>query len=145
MAGELRSVVELAQAAEAARKVADAAQDDYVAAVRAAIDAGVGVPAIAEATGNSRTGIYQALRRRSLWRGSVPAPRKTPEEIKAERRADRARDLAEYRIERHRQMVEQEQRTGGYAGDIKHEKATDVAQPITYRQWMRANREQAPA
>ena len=144
MGGELRSVVELAQAAEVARKIADAAQDDYVAAVRTAIDAGVGVPAIAEATGNSRTGIYQALRRRSTWRGVVPSPRKSDDEIRAERKAERARDIAEYRIERERQVLEQEARTRGYAGDVAHEKATGVAQPITYAQWMRANREQAP-
>jgi hypothetical protein len=71
------------------------------------------------------------------FNGWVEAPIKTPEELKAARAGARRQRMSEYHAAREHDVREQEKRTGGYAGDIKHEKETGVKQPITYKGWLK--------
>jgi hypothetical protein len=49
-----------------------------------------------------------------------------------------------YRLERHRQEIQHEAVTGGYAGDAAHARATGHTQPITFQDWLKANRRDHP-
>ena len=130
----LRDVAELAEAARVARQVADAAQEDYLNAVRKAMAGGVPVPQIAEAAKVERTSIYKSLRRRrgDGW-GEVQATRETRER---DRRLERASRMDDYRTAREADLRAQEERTKGYAGDTAFERACGVRQPINYRQFL---------
>lgn len=124
----LQDVRERAHEARVARQIADAAQEDYLAAVRAAMAAGCSVPEIAAAAGVTRTAVYQALRRRGPKPVAVSAAERT-----ASRHAVR---MLEYRAAREADLRAAEARTGGYAGDVAHERAQGVRQPITFKQWL---------
>lgn len=150
----LEEVAELAAAARQLREVSDAAQADYIAAVRAAQAAGVSVAEIARAAGVSREGLYKALRARPIFEdGMTVAERtevraaararqaeRTPEVVRAERKAARQADLAAYRIERARQLAELERITGGYATDHAEHVARGGRPAITYREWLQSGR-----
>jgi DNA-binding phage protein len=153
----LAAIADASTSARSLREVADAAQADYVALVRQGQAAGLSVPEIAAAAGVTRTGLYQALRRKPVFEAelsvgersaarerarSAAAARaaRTPEQVRAQRQADRRADLDEYRIERERQVRELEEVTGGYDADYAEHLAHGGAAPITYRQWLQGRR-----
>lgn len=135
----LQDVADMRQAAIVARMVADAAQDDFVDAVRRELAAGAGVPEVAAYLGIDRTSLYQSLRRRRRsharqeW-GEVAA--KTSAEVAASKRWSRMQAVDDYRVARHAELLAQEERTKCARGEIELERENGVKQPITFREWI---------
>ena len=66
----------------------------------------------------------------------VPSQPRTPEQLAKSRAGTKILAEGEYRVARHNEVIQQENRTRGGRGEIEHEKAKGVKQPITYKDWM---------
>jgi len=74
-----------------------------------------------------------------------PREKRTAMDVARQRRFERTVKLQDYQAAREADVRAQEERTKGYKGDIAHEKASGVKQPITFKDYLRGGKEPAPA
>ena len=74
----------------------------------------------------------------------VPSQPRTSEQLAQSRAGTKIVDQHEYHVARHNEVIQQEDRTRGGRGEVEHEKATGVKQPLTYKDWMKRGSSRYP-